>query len=589
MEEILALYQDLRSLFAENDLVKKYARWVHCMVQKEIDRIPSESRIAIRPAGRDTQKLLELYDFSKKKVIGIVDQKIYEDGFCGYPCFTTDSFSTKTCDCVIICSFNYRQEIKEELEKLHIPYVDIYDELYNRGIRSPFLHHNNGTSIQLVVSDFYLRYLRTEAGAQREIALRELLQIAVEYKDFALISNIYHDCGGEYGEFPLLKDVWKKSEKLLNCIQNKLQERKQKDIILFWTDSVPYTMLHYLPRIMELSKQGAFFQRAYPNTPYTNPTMRAMFCKMLPIDDFPQDQEKIDSKNSPLIQFLENEGYKFRVIGEPTYAMGKEHLLAVSIEKSCNIRWWEGIMDLLQSPEPCFYIFHFMESHPPCYVPGVSEAIISRVLTQTQLEVSIKEVYGYLEKCLLLYHKLLGNKTQIFFSDHGYEVIHGTRWGELRLHTYCFVVGTSIPKITITRFFPYRNFEKLVWWLVDPTNFSLDDVCTDEVIFQDVDLYDLSLIDLYIQNKIEKFGIAYRGVFNYDYKYVINALGEDFFYQRQPDGTEKLVPLEDSALRAELRDKAGTKFLDIYQYDKVCCTRKLYGSIHRKKSSGNAT
>lgn len=582
MEEILKLYQELHSLFGENELATEFPERFHQIIQETIDRIPDETRIAIRPAGLETSGLLELFDFSKKNIVGILDQKDRGDDFCGYPCFTMDSFPTKACDCVIVSSFSFRLEIKEDLEARHIPYIDFYDELEKQGIQPlPYFYEGRILAFQTIINHFYLCYLRSEPGPQREAALRELLQIAVECKDFTLISNIYQDCGGENGEFPLLKTVWRKSEYLLDRIQDKLRERKQKDIILFWTDAVSYGMLHYLPGTMELSKQGTFFQRASSHTPYTNSTFDAMFFNMLPIDDFPQNQKKMDSGNSPLLRFMEKEGYKFRFVGVPRRSMGMEYMIDTHLTRSCNIVWWKGILDLLQSPEPCFYIFQYLEVHDHC-APDLKQPLPLEGITRQQWEAQIKVACGYLDQCLLLYHKLLGNKTQIFFSDHGSHFPEEENWSELTLHPYCFAVGENIPKITVTRFFPYKNFEKFLRWLVDPTRISLDDVCTDEVTFQDTDCYNSLLID-YLRNKRAKKGLAYRGVLNYDYKYVMNAFGEEFFYQRQQDGTEEMVPLGDPALRTELQSKAGTKFLDIYQYDKFRYTRKLYEFLRQNE------
>lgn len=575
----MGLYQELRSLFSENDLRVEFLQQIHCIIQETIDQIPDETRIAIRPAGKTTKKLLESYDFSGKNIVGIVHRSNHGDDFCGFPCFTTDFLSDKLCDCVIISSFHYRQEIKEELEALHIPYVDIYNELEKRGVQLYVAYHFYEQCPQLIVNYFYLRYLWSDAGTQREIALHELLQIAIDCKDFTLISSIYQDCGGESGEFPLLKAAWRKSKRLLECIQDKFQERKQRDIVLFWTDAVQYDMLHYLPETMALSQQGTFFQRAYTNTPYTSPTMLAMFCNMLPIDDFLQCHEKIDSRNSPLLRFMENEGYKVRVIGDPILPMGQEHLIEASEWTPCNMVWWDGMIDLLQSPEPCFYIFCFLESHEHWYVPELKEPIDSHRATRTQQELQVNTAFGYLDQCLFLYHKLLGNKTQIFFSDHGQHVWENVPWQEQRLHPYCFVVGENIPRIIVTRFFPYYNFEKFVRWLVDPAHHSLDDACTDEVVFQDTDYRDPERIDRFIRNNNPRRGIAYRGVLNYDCKYTINPLGEEYFYQIQQDGSEKLVPLEDPALRDELRDKAGTVFLDINQHQKFRYAKKLYDYI----------
>ena len=536
---------------------------------------------------------MKRYDFSKKNIIGIVDRKNREEDFCGYPCFTMDSISPESCDCVLISSHSYHQAIKEELESLHIPCIDFYDELEKQGIRLdlPYQYYEKYEIYpQLIVNYLYLRYLRSEAGPQREIALNELLQAAVEYKDFVLISNIYQDCGGEAGEFPILKTVWRKSAHLQDCIQSKLQERKQKDIILFWTDLVPYNRFHYFPNMMELSKQGTFFQRAHTPAAYTNPVFRAMFRNMLPIDDFPQNQEKIDSENSSLIQFMEREGYKVWLVGSSERAMGKEHLVEADGDyEPCSSKWWKGMVDLLQSSEPCFYIFHFMESHEPQYVPTLKELVNLNVATEAQVEDQIKSAYEYLDQCLLLYHSLLGDKTQIFLSDHGWDTT--VRFEEQALHPYCFAVGKDIPKITVTRFFSYTNFEKFVRWIVDPIRFSLDDACEDEVVIQDTDFYHPLLIDRVIQYLSDRpeHGLAYRGIATYDYKYAINSLGDEFFYQIQPDGSEKLVPLEDPVLRAELREKVGTKFLDIYQYDKFLYTRKLYEVINQKRRGGNAT
>lgn len=582
MEEIFELYRELRSLLGEIDPVEEFYQQIHRVMQETIDQIPDDARIAIRPAGEDTRRLLELCDFSRKKIIGIVSRKGRGDDFCGYPYITTDTFSSEMCDCIIIFSFKYHQEIKEELETLQVPYIDLYDELEKRGIRlgSPYVFYE--TYPQLLINYYYLRYLQSEAGPQQQIALRELLQIAAEYKDFALISNIYQDLGGENGAFPLLKSVWRKCEQLLDCIQNKLKERRQNDLIMFWTDSVPYDMLHLLPETMKLSKRGTCFQRAYTCAPYTNATMRAFFCNTLPIDDFPRNQEKINSKNSPLIQFMENEGYKVRFIGKyADMAMGEEHLLEVSEWLPCNMIWWEGIIDLLQSPEACFYIFYFIESHAPYYVPDLREPvnIAFRSTTRTQKEVQIKAAYRYLDQCLHLFHQMLGNRTQIFLSDHGLFFLPDVRWQELAVHPYCFVVGGQIPEMAVTRFFPYKNFEKLIRWIVDPSHFSLDDACADEAILQDVDYYNPNWIDRFIKEGDAKEGIAFRGVLNHEYKYVINSLGDEYFYQIQKDGSEKLVPLDDPALRVELRSKAGMEFLDIYQYDKFYHARKLYDHI----------
>ena len=592
MEKIFELYRELCGLFGENDIGEELHQQIHRIIQETIDRIPDEARIAIRPVGEDTKNTLRLYDFSRKNIVGIVDQRNLGNDFCGYPCFTMDSFSAESCDCMIISSHSYRQAIKEELEALHIPYIDFYDELEKQGIRLDFPHHNYDKSHpQLITNYYYLRYLRSEAGPQREAALNALLRRAVEYKDFVLIEEVYQECGGENGEFPLLKTVWRKSRQLLDLIQNRFLARKQKDIILFWTDAVPYSKLYCLPETVELSKEGVSFTRAFPPTAWTRSVFYAMFRGLLPIDDFLKNHEKIDSGNSPLIQFMQNYHYKIRLISDSNRPLGKEYLIEASSYEPCGEKFWKGIIDLLQSPEPCFYIFHFMESHPPFHAPDLKELVNWNVASVTQMARQADSCYGYIDRWHSLCHKLLGNKIQIFMSDHGFGSLKEImmRFDTYVLHPYCFVVGEGIQKLTVTQFFPYTNFEKLIRWLVDPARFSLGDALTDDTIIQDIDYYHPDFIDLVIREGCPEWALAFRGIINYDYKYVINALGDEFFYQIQQDGSEKLVPLEDVALRAKLRDKCGSKFLDIYQYDQFRYSRKAYDAINQKRCGGNAT
>ena len=104
----------------------------------------------------------------------------------------------------------------------------------------------------------------------------------------------------------------------------------------------------------------------------------------------------------------------------------------------------------------------------------------------------------------------------------------------------------------------------------------------DEIVSQDVDYYGESTVNAainFFKKGYPKNGIAFRCVRAGNYKYVLNALGEEYFYIIQEDGTEILAPLEDDAMRAELRNKCGTYFIDIYKDDKFKHSRKMYKSI----------
>ena len=147
---------------------------------------------------------------------------------------------------------------------------------------------------------------------------------------------------------------------------------------------------------------------------------------------------------------------------------------------------------------------------------------------------------------------------------------------------YFLILGQAVRRQRVKKFFSFLNFQELVQWLIEPERNSLDCVLMDEAVSQDVDYYGEDTVNAtikYFKRGYPHNGIAFRGIRTGDCKYVLNALGEEYYYIIGEGGEETLTPLEDDALRAELQRKCGTSFIDIRKYDKFKHSRKLYESI----------
>jgi len=193
-----------------------------------------------------------------------------------------------------------------------------------------------------------------------------------------------------------------------------------------------------------------------------------------------------------------------------------------------------------------------------------------------------KVTLAYLDQCLILCDQLLESKTRIYLSDHGSYWPNIPNWCEDRLHTYCLVLGRGIRKMTVSSFFSFVNFEQLIRWILAPRENDISGFLANEAVFQGEDYYSESVVNAvikFIKKGNPHDGIAFRGVRTNNCKYVLNALGEEYFYLIGEDGTETLTPLEDNALRQKLQSKCGTYFIDIRKYNKFKYSRKLYESI----------
>jgi len=583
LEEISALYQELHDIFGTGHICEKFCAKIRKTFQETLDAIPPDAKVAIRGGGEHTNTLLEYFSLDQKQVVGIFDRKKVVDTQCGYPCFSAKDLPNAGCDAVIVSSFYYRKEILEELRCLKIQVIDPYRELEKQGIKLIASFGEYVPENSLVLNYFYHKYQENKEGPRREEALREALQAAVELKDFVMARRICAENAG--WNDPIVQEVQVKLKKLLQAIRNRIREReqKQKDVMVFWTDAVSYYLLPQMPTMKRESEHSCFFQRAYTHAPFTHQSLSAMFTKQLPIDDYEHAKEPVCRENSPLIQYLESKGYDIKFIAHLKGSMEERYLLEMRQSSSCNVKWWAGLERWLTSEKPCFYIFHILEeSHEPNISPDLQTFTDTRIKSPEQ-EQQRKTALAYLDECLALYHELAGDTIQVFLSDHGQYTFPLPNWSEERLHAYCFALGKGIPEKTVSRFFPYRNFDCFVKWLVEPEQHPLEAACADEVVFQDTDFYNPDRISLFARHGIPREGLAVRGILNDACRYTINALGEEAFYRRKEDGTEEPAVLEDERLRKELRKKCGTKFLDIYQLEQFQHTRKLYEYIQSKR------
>ncbi len=488
-------------------------------------------------------------------------------------------------DVVLITSFNRHREIKEELVKTgRYKVVDVCGLLEERGykLKAPFYKYRSGVGSHEILNFFYGAYFNS--GGTDDEKLSRLLTAAVEAKDFNMVLELCERRKRTPRIPALILEVEKKTLELINLIEDKLKTRKQKDVWLFWTDAVSYHRLNYLPGIYQLSKQSVFFERAYTNTPFTHQTQRAIMSGILPIDDFEASQKIIQKENSVLLQYLEHAGYEFKMIGcdgERSRAMADEYTINMKENASCNMILWTAVIHMLDSQQPVFYMLHFLtETHPPMVSPILEE--ISYDIEQMDIERQMRASYKYIDKRIIFYHRLLGNRTQIFMSDHGEHFQFPQHyWSEVKLHVH-FFVWDGIQNAKEKRFLQLRNFYKLVQWILEKEKYPLERALDDYAVFQDVDIYSEVLVERFISRRAPEYAVAYRGAVTYDYKYVIDGTGREYWYGICGDGEEERTN-PDSDIKKKLKAAAGTAFLDINKVEKFSYSKKLYSEICKGK------
>lgn len=592
MKEVLLYYEKLHNTLTKVDQEAEFSRRLMDTVQEIVDELPPHANIALRPRGEFTSQFLRLIKFREKKIVGVFDRNAIQNSLEGIPCYTLDYMETFPVDAVLVTSFNRHHEIVQEMLENGGGgcIIDICGLLEQRGyeLNAPFYQYSSGIGSHEILNFFYCDYFKS--GGLDDSKLRRLLVASIEAKDFQMILELCERRKG-FSEIPgFVFEVEERTLKLISLIERKMKEREEKDIWLFWTDAVSYHRLDYLPGIYQLSKESVFFERAYTNTPFTHATQRAIMSGILPVDDFEESQRLIKKEGSILLQYLEDKGYSFKTVGcdgERTRGIEDKYAIHMRGHSSCNMILWEALIHMLDSSEPVFYILHFLaETHPPMVSPVLEQISYEVAYDKHEMMIpnQMKTSFQYVDSRIMFYHKLLGGRTQIFMSDHGEHLAFPQyEWSEVKIHAYCFV-WDGVKKSREKRFLQFRNFYKVVQWILEGETYTLDRALDDYAIFQDVDIYSQSRIPIYIARGLEEYAISYRGAITYGYKYVIDGMGREYYYSI--DGNEeKEIEWDGSEKIERLKVLAGTLFLDISKLEKFNDSKKLYESI-RNKSTG---
>lgn len=106
------------------------------IVKLFLEKILRKRSVAIRCAGVHTKELLKL--ISNLEVVKCIwDKNVSDKEIYGYPCIKTEkSLKEYQIDTILISSYRYRHEIKNELKDISKEYeiIDLYEELENAGI-----------------------------------------------------------------------------------------------------------------------------------------------------------------------------------------------------------------------------------------------------------------------------------------------------------------------------------------------------------------------------------------------------------------------------------------------------------------------
>lgn len=323
---------------------------------------------------------------------------------------------------------------------------------------------------------------------------------------------------GEYKQF------WDEVQQLLSQIKERLYSRQQKNVVIYWLDSLSYESAKKLKYLNEKGEHSLCFHNAYTVTPWTVPTCKTMFCKNREIDDLGYLVNHINLDNSPVLRDIDVQEYQFNNLSpdfinifERPYTPKTD----IKWSDTCSEVFWNLIDQILQSERKTVFLAQVgMEIHLPAL------SVRRNRFDMNHNEAQIDEVDAQLR----FYDDMLGNGFyRIFMSDHGYcEMASLNRVHILFQLYYSEWDGRETDKI-----FSLLDFDKILHQML--TGQEIEDSLWEREYapVQGVDIYSEWFLRMIMKGKGALVNhLAYKGLVTGEYLYARFRMGKEILIDR---------------------------------------------------------
>lgn len=443
---------------------------------------------------------------------------------------------------VYLVSF-YEAEYIERWFRLHdIRYQWIYDIFEQGGafLQREFLSfgkenlrflfdketHNRGIYAGSMQAELYCqqsKYNDTDDAEIKRIALEKCLFLSLYMKNFVVAKKYAFLLMEEDEKYTYM---WEEIQNLLNTIKEAVGSRKKKDIILYWLDAIPYGGEGDMPYLHHVMEKSIVFENAFTYMPYTNPTLRAMFLGKREIDDKAYRFSKITQQNSPVLAFLDEQGYDIKVFSghfngsfQPQYQ--PESFIPDGLVPF-SMKLWDMFSDMLKQKKKTLWIIHALEAHYPYLSSKMNDDNSGDDNKRHRL--AKEEV----DEQLAFYDTFINRDVyRIYMSDHGKEAVY-------KYHILFNIYHRTLVPRRIKELFSLLDFGIILKQLITNNNIEEKAFYREYVEIGNCDWYNRDDIKAILQNKaalsLRFFGC--KGVIDKDYIYLHYRTGKEWLHKR---------------------------------------------------------
>ena len=597
--------QKILEKYRLQDSCAEKRRQMYRIVKKTLTKINFENAsVAIRCAGNHTCFLLtEFKDILK--VDYLIDQNptdvISDILDMGIPIYTN---VLDIADTIIISSFDYRNEIKQELLSVGCEHViDLYDVLEQNGYNLQCEFYNYFREPYRLLIELKHQYIKEKDRNVKDSLLLKLVKECLGIRDFVSAFDwIQEYCDEKFSRAEEIETLKTELISFLSDLKIRMNHKENRDIIWFWQDGLPQYIVNQMPFLGSMKKRGVYFNQSYSHNPVTRSVYGNILDKTMEVDRY---KGKYKTKNHLLTTYLQEKGYQIFKIQEVeknninlnNYDYNIARTLLIGNIASTEL-YWSALRTLLLTNEKMVLLLHTgVETHIPVMAPTLdqyynhgAEYLAERfddIGRNKYLQV-LKKTSRYVDQELRFFTEILGESViKIYMSDHG-DILSKESYTFTRdsIQTVLAVESSKLKPKQFDKLFPLSNFLELFKYILDPTEENEKNMFVEDMRITGVDFYNLKLIQQLIKMDFAKFGIAYDGYLTTDDRYVMLATGEEIYSTIDQDLVNGIDFPQNQPRVHKWRERIaadGYNFLHNKDFPKFVNSKYLYDNMNKKR------
>ena len=371
-------YQDITSRFN----FRKCATTIKIStILKEIlvSFIKKSSRPAIYCNGKHTKMLMSDYMNELREIKIIIDNGP-KKGEQGFRLIRDCDIEKEKIDAIIISSYKFKNEIKQQLNKLHptISYLDIYEELEKRGFNlngeyyiqgHPYRSYENINEYQKKIDN------RENIDDAYNRVIEEYIQIK-DFKTAIDKTREWLSLGYSTRKNSLLKSL----EQIYSAELDSIEKIDENNILLFCMDAMRKDAISskYMPKLHKyVCERGFSFENMYSFSTSTFESLMPVYSEN---DDMSNPIGCLDSVPEEECRFIKEarkQGRSIYIYGDSAHYIEGDNFKYSETCQTITEKIWDFVVDAEKEKKSLFYIHELYETHFSFPNPYTKDKLLS--------------------------------------------------------------------------------------------------------------------------------------------------------------------------------------------------------------------